>query len=143
MLLGRAFTDWSSRLLEVTDTFVIPRDTWNDTVENDGWDRAWIWLKPSGAVNGAQCPDGFLRWTATWQSEGTGDLDTNGLVDACEALACPADLDGSGHVEFADLLSLLSVFGACAAPCPADFDGNGAVDFMDLLLLLAAWGPCR
>ena len=143
VLLGRAFTDWSADCTEVTDTFVIPRDTWNDLVENDGWDRAWIWLKPSGAVNGAQCPDGFLRWTATWQSEGTGDLDTNGIVDACEALACPADLDGSGHVEFADLLSLLSVFGPCEAPCPADFDGNGAVDFMDLLLLLAAWGPCR
>ncbi|MBX3375340.1 MAG: hypothetical protein KF817_16055 [Phycisphaeraceae bacterium] len=141
VLLGRAF-EFSKDCADVSEQMIIPREMWNTLIEEDGWDRARIWLRPSGGVSAAQCPDGYLRWTMAWQSEGTGDLDTNGIVDACETPACPADLDGSGHVEFADLLSLLSVFGPCEAPCPADFDGNGAVDFMDLLLLLAAWGPC-
>ena len=57
------------------------------------------------------------------------------------AAACPADVDGSGSVEFTDLLSVLANWGACAA-CPEDFDQSGSVDFNDLLVVLAAWGPC-
>lgn len=54
----------------------------------------------------------------------------------------PADLDGNGAVEFADLLILLGAWGPCAVPadCPADLDGSGTVGFEDLLLLLADWG---
>ena len=39
---------------------------------------------------------------------------------------CPGDLDESGTVEVADVLSLLSVFG-CELDCgEADLDGDGA-----------------
>ena len=31
----------------------------------------------------------------------------------------------------------------CPSDCPADIDGSGTVDFDDLLRLLAAWGPCE
>lgn len=58
---------------------------------------------------------------------------------------CPADLDANGAVDFSDLLTLLSGYGACPDPpqtCAADIDGSGAVDFSDLLALLAAYGPC-
>ena len=57
---------------------------------------------------------------------------------------CPADLNGSGDVDFDDLLLLLSAWGPCPPQpdCPEDLDGNGAVDFADLLRLLSAWGPC-
>jgi len=55
---------------------------------------------------------------------------------------CPGDVDGSGTVDTADLLALLSSWGACDAPCPPDLDGDGAVALPDLLVLLAAWGPC-
>lgn len=54
---------------------------------------------------------------------------------------CPTDIDGSGAVDFGDLLVVLSSFGACP-DCPADLDGNGDVDFGDLLAVLAAFGPC-
>ncbi len=57
---------------------------------------------------------------------------------------CPADVDGSGTVDFDDLLGLLGAFGECPfnAPCPADVDANHVVDFDDLLGLLSSWGPC-
>ena len=54
----------------------------------------------------------------------------------------PADLNGDGVVNGADLSILLAAWGACPpkAACPADLDGNGAVDGADLATLLAAWG---
>jgi hypothetical protein len=58
---------------------------------------------------------------------------------------CPADLTGDGVVDGADLLVLLSDWGACPdspSSCPADLNGDGVVDGSDLLALLAAWGPC-
>lgn len=48
-----------------------------------------------------------------------------------------ADLDGSGAVDFADILAILAAFGECASfPCPEDLDGDGAVDLDDLLAVL-------
>jgi hypothetical protein len=55
---------------------------------------------------------------------------------------CPADLDQSGEVGFADLTELLSAWGACAASCPEDLDDDGKVGFADLTELLSAWGQC-
>lgn len=56
-------------------------------------------------------------------------------------LPCPADLDGSGVVDGADLGLLLGSWGD-PGPVPADLDGSGTVDGADLGLLLGAWGPC-
>jgi hypothetical protein len=52
---------------------------------------------------------------------------------------CPADLDGSGAVDAADLAALLNGWGGSGA---ADLDGNGLVDAADLASMLNAWGPC-
>lgn len=52
---------------------------------------------------------------------------------------CPADLNGDGTVDGADLGILLSAWGSTGAP---DLDGSGAIDGGDLGALLAAWGPC-
>jgi len=54
--------------------------------------------------------------------------------------ACPADLDGNGVVDGADLGELLALWGT--ADGSADLDGNGVVDGADLGELLAAWGDC-
>ncbi len=54
--------------------------------------------------------------------------------------ACPADLDGDGTVDGADLGILLSCWGGSGAEC--DLDGDGSVDGADLGLMLTAWGPC-
>ena len=51
---------------------------------------------------------------------------------------CPADFDGDGDVDTADLLFLL---GAWGTP-DGDVDGDGNTDTADLLALLAAWGEC-
>jgi hypothetical protein len=55
-----------------------------------------------------------------------------------QAIQCPADFDGDGDVDTADLLFLL---GAWGTP-DGDVDGDGDTDTADLLALLAAWGPC-
>ncbi|MHC4837971.1 MAG: right-handed parallel beta-helix repeat-containing protein [Planctomycetota bacterium] len=64
------------------------------------------------------------------------DADGDGVIDAC---ACPADFDGNGIVNGADLGVLLLGWGADG---PADLDGNGVVDGADLGLALLAWGEC-
>ena len=51
---------------------------------------------------------------------------------------CPADFDGDGDVDTADLLFLLSAWGTG----DGDVDGDGDTDTADLLALLAAWGAC-
>lgn len=53
--------------------------------------------------------------------------------------SCPADLNGDGQVNSADLASLLGAWGSSG---PADLDGNGQVNSADLASLLGAWGPC-
>ncbi|MGA1630611.1 MAG: dockerin type I domain-containing protein, partial [Phycisphaerales bacterium] len=48
----------------------------------------------------------------------------------------PADLNGDGVVNGADLAILLSAWGGSG---PADLDGDGAVTGADLAILLGAW----
>jgi len=51
----------------------------------------------------------------------------------------PADLNGDGVVDGADLGELLGAWGTCSA-CAADLNGDGVVDGADLGQVLAAWG---
>jgi hypothetical protein len=51
---------------------------------------------------------------------------------------CPADLDGNGAVDPADLALLLGAWGTAGG----DIDGNGTTDPADLALLLGSWGGC-
>ncbi len=53
---------------------------------------------------------------------------------------CVEDLDGSGNVDIADLLAILTAWGNAGGS--EDLDGSGTVDIGDLVLLLTAWGPC-
>jgi len=55
--------------------------------------------------------------------------------------SCLADLDGSGAVDFGDILTVLAAWGNIGGP--EDLDGSGTVDFGDLLIVLANWGPCK
>ena len=56
-------------------------------------------------------------------------------------VACAADLDGSGSVDFTDLVSLLASWGPCSG-CAADLNHDGVIGFADLLIVLNDWGPC-
>ena len=61
-------------------------------------------------------------------------------ADAGATGCCPADLDGSGAVDAADLAALLGAWGSAGGA--ADLDGSGAVDAADLAAMLGAWGGC-
>ncbi len=50
----------------------------------------------------------------------------------------PADLDGDGRVNSADLGLLIASWGPCPG-CPADIDGDGTVDAADLGLAVSGW----
>jgi hypothetical protein len=78
-------------------------------------------------------------WESIGYDPGTVAIDVYGLDGGG---TCPADLDGNGVVEVADLVDLLQAWGPCPDHCPADLDGDDVVDTADLNLLLAAWGPC-
>ena len=88
-----------------------------------------------------------------------GDLDGDGGVDlvACAPFhgsgraylfmgepttaECSADVDGSGAVDVADLVAVISAWGLCGA-CDADIDQSGSVDVADLVAVISAWGAC-
>jgi hypothetical protein len=55
---------------------------------------------------------------------------------------CPADLDGSGSVDGADLAVVLGAWGATCSDCSADLTDDGAIDGADLAVLLGSWGAC-
>lgn len=62
-------------------------------------------------------------------------------VSATAAAApCPADLNGDGQVNSADLASLLGAWGPGTGD--ADLNGDGQVNSADLAALLGGWGPC-
>lgn len=54
--------------------------------------------------------------------------------------SCPADLNGDGTVDGADLGALLGAWNAPGGA--ADIDGSGIVDGSDIGLLLGGWGKC-
>ncbi|MDZ4828584.1 MAG: dockerin type I repeat-containing protein [Phycisphaerae bacterium] len=55
------------------------------------------------------------------------------------AAPCPADLNGDGAVDGADLGSLLGNWGGAGT---GDINSDGTVNGADLALLLGAWGSC-
>ena len=63
------------------------------------------------------------------------DADNNGLLDSCPPIG-PADLDGNGRVDGADLGLMLGNFNG---PGVGDINHDGIVNGADLGLLLDAW----
>lgn len=55
---------------------------------------------------------------------------------------CPADFDGSGEVDAADLASILEAWNQMLDGEPQDLNGDGVVNSADLGVLIAAWGAC-
>ena len=87
--------------------------------------------------------DGMLYFFASLRNAAGEDLGSFGTGgDAFLRLQlgddCPADFDGDGDVDTADLLHLL---GAWGTP-DGDVDGDGDTDTADLLALLGVWGEC-
>jgi hypothetical protein len=80
-------------------------------------------------------PSSIGNVLVTAQFASAEDLDADGEIDAC---ACPADIDGNGAIDAADLAILIGAWGTPQA----DLDGNGTTDAADLASLLGGWGPC-
>ncbi|MDY7109601.1 MAG: right-handed parallel beta-helix repeat-containing protein [Planctomycetota bacterium] len=87
-------------------------------------------------------PEVYVRWTmgptdGAWRYCGWNidDVEIWGVEPMPD---CPADFDGDGDVDTADLLHLLGAWGTG----DGDVDGDGDTDTADLLALLAAWGDC-
>ena len=54
---------------------------------------------------------------------------------------CPADVNGNGAIDVADVLTVLSDFG-CESGCNTltDLDGDGSITVADVLTVLSAFG---
>jgi len=100
------------------------------TIEGIGQNDALAWIL--SAVGDGQ---------ASYLSTG-GDIGSPGIFIVPSTPRDPADLNGDGVVDGADLGLLLSAWGTCPVDedCPADLNGDGVVDGADLGLLLSAWG---
>ncbi len=72
-----------------------------------------------------------------------GTIEEVCLEIAFESGSCAGDCDGSGTVNFADLVSMLFEFGTPGANPGCDADGSGAVNFADLVSALFVFGPCE
>lgn len=85
-------------------------------------------------------------WTLEVVDDVVGDSGSLGAV--ClnivtkRVVACPADLDGSGAVDGADLAVILGGWGSACSGCPEDLTGDDLIDGADLAVLLGAWGEC-
>ncbi|MDG2030769.1 MAG: right-handed parallel beta-helix repeat-containing protein [Phycisphaerales bacterium] len=67
----------------------------------------------------------------------------NQIGEVCGS-TCPADINGDGVVDGADLTIVLGEWGPCPVPddCPGDLTGDGLVDGADLTIVLGEWGAC-
>ncbi|MFO0827289.1 MAG: hypothetical protein U0572_03980 [Phycisphaerales bacterium] len=101
----------------------------SDTIATAGWKQLSV-----------ASPAGIKSVVLTVANPGLNPYLFDDLVaSTADAPACPADIDGSGTVDGADLGLLLGSWGSSG---PADIDGSGTVDAADLGLLLGAWGLC-
>lgn len=105
------------------------------TIDSGGGTSAADGLVITGTIGqweaGVSSVDGLVLTGGFWAPEGE-----------LASPPCPGDFDGSGAVDFGDLLEVLGAWGACPNACAPDLDGNGAIDFADLVALLTLWGPC-
>ena len=121
----------------------------------------WIWTSQTHSVtSGSECtfdglyfdkPLSYYYRTANWLVPDIAgevpyfcehhcvDYSMTGLITVVPP--CPEDIDGSGTVDFGDILAILSAWGNAGGP--EDLDGSGTVDFGDILVVLTAWGPCK
>jgi hypothetical protein len=67
------------------------------------------------------------------------DLGENSIQMKCY---CASDFDGSGIVDVADLLIVVSGWGACDPGCLGDINGDGSIGTDDLLMVISSWGLC-
>ena len=124
------------------DMFVLTAAEWNALAV--AGEPTTISLAPNGAVDSTDCGGAsFVQGTVSYLAAGSNDADLDGIPDDC-VIDCTGDVNGSGAVDFTDLVILLGAWGDCpgGVPCLGDVNESGGVDFTDLVILLGAWGDC-
>ena len=105
------------------------------------------WVERTWRVSDYVVPSPNVRLRFIASDLGNGSIVEAGVDDLvvsflnCASEFCAGDCDGSGTVDFADLVAMLFEFGAETAPC--DADASGTVDFADLVAALFVFGPCE
>jgi hypothetical protein len=100
---------------------------------------------PAGWITGVQVPIGPdvprpRRYVLALEARGgsgpvTVRLDNLAILPG---IPCPADLDGSGAVDVADLVVVILAWSTPAG----DVNGDGVADVLDLVAVVLAWGTC-
>lgn len=105
------------------------------------------WIQSTFLVSDFVAPSSQMRLRFS-AADNPNDSVTEAGIDGirvtelvCDTEPCEGDVDGSGVVDFDDLLGVLAAWGCPGCP-NEDLDDSGTVDFGDIVLLLASWGPC-
>lgn len=95
------------------------------------------------------CGETVLLRVGSFQGSGNMLLTLTCSGQPC-SVPCPADINSSGSVDVADLLTVITSWGLCPIPpkpCPADIapppSGDAAVNVGDLLMVITSWGACK
>ena len=84
----------------------------------------------------------WVSLEATFDDESTCTaLNGNAYFGPGSCSLCPADVNGNGAIDVADVLTVLSDFG-CESGCNTltDLDGDGSITVADVLTVLSAFG---
>lgn len=156
-------TDGSLMLIDPTDisgSILAPINAMLGPLQNNGGPTATHELLPGSPAIDRANPGGVhddTGITLVADQRGAGrpfDGDNDGAVISdigafetqVATTACPADLNGDGFINGADLATMLAqwnpVIPVTNPFAAADFNQDGLVNGFDLAVLLANWGPC-
>lgn len=97
-----------------------------------------------GMVNGSVAIPSFGPNFSAYDVDGNGGINAQDRVLVVPPGPLFGDANGDCEVDFADITSILTNWGAaypcCGAPSPGDSNHNGAVNFTDITDTLTAWG---
>jgi|GEM_PF-1176540 len=137
---------------DVFEVFVSDDDgqtyTLVETVGPDGPETSGGWIETGFVVNEFVDLTSTIRVKFVASDLGAGSVVEAGVDDvrifgvSCAAASCPADTNGDGVVDAADLAAVIAAWGPGGSNSPADFDASGGVGASDLAFVIAAWGEC-
>jgi len=108
----------------------------------------WTSTAADGTAVTAEVGAQWNPFNSSWSVEGTAESSSTSALRGIWLVHLPpsrepADLDGNGFVNGADLAILLGAWGNTwqppEPPIAADIDGSGIVDGADLAMILGAW----
>jgi hypothetical protein len=162
IVVYRITDDGGELTLEITDAVALPPGEASSvhnqvTIGNRVYNS---WYAAGLRVYDVDRVTGTLEFVAGYDTELTGSIwgvypllgpervllsgFSSGLT-IVEMLGCPADTNGDGQVDVADLIGVVLDWG-CTNPlglCSSDVNDDGVTDVLDLTAVILAWGPCE